>query len=66
MRDAHAGKFPLFLLPDPTVKHLNLQVILTDMSSYAEALREVSAAREEVPGRRGFPGEASMSFSLLL
>nr|KAF6400404.1 ATPase H+ transporting V1 subunit B2 [Rousettus aegyptiacus] len=33
-----------------------LLVILTDMSSYAEALREVSAAREEVPGRRGFPG----------
>lgn len=31
-------------------------VVLTDMSSYAEALREVSAAREEVPGRRGFPG----------
>lgn len=31
-------------------------VILTDMSSYAEALREVSAAREEVPGRRCFPG----------
>lgn len=31
-------------------------VILTDMASYAEALREVSAAREEVPGRRGFPG----------
>lgn len=31
-------------------------VIMTDMSSYAEALREVSAAREEVPGRRGFPG----------
>ena len=33
------------------------------MSSYAEALREVSAAREEVPGRRGFPGGASMSFT---
>ena len=33
-------------------------VILTDMSSYADALREVSAAREEVPGRRGYPGEA--------
>lgn len=32
------------------------QVILTDMSSYADALREVSAAREEVPGRRGYPG----------
>jgi len=31
-------------------------VIMTDMSSYAEALREVSTAREEVPGRRGFPG----------
>jgi V-type H+-transporting ATPase subunit B len=31
-------------------------VILTDMSSYADALREVSAAREEVPGRRGYPG----------
>ena len=32
-------------------------VILTDMSSYADALREVSAAREEVPGRRGYPGK---------
>merc|ERR1712093_340505 len=31
-------------------------VILTDMSSYADALLEVSAAREEVPGRRGYPG----------
>merc|ERR1711953_7434 len=31
-------------------------VILTDMSSSADALREVSAAREEVPGRRGYPG----------
>merc|ERR1712070_679389 len=31
-------------------------VILTDMSSYADALREVSAAREEVPDRRGYPG----------
>merc|ERR1712188_34510 len=31
-------------------------VLLTDMSSYADALREVSAAREEVPGRRGYPG----------
>jgi V-type H+-transporting ATPase subunit B len=34
-------------------------VILTDMSSYADALREVSAAREEVPGRRGYPGKAA-------
>lgn len=31
-------------------------VILTDISAYCDALREVSAAREEVPGRRGFPG----------
>lgn len=35
---------------------LHVLVILTDMSSYADALREVSAAREEVPGRRGYPG----------
>merc|ERR1719370_1287137 len=35
---------------------MHMLVILTDMSSYAEALREVSAAREEVPGRRGYPG----------
>ena len=43
-------------------------VILTDMSSYADALREVSAAREEVPGRRGYPGArtrlVAMSVSL--
>lgn len=37
-------------------KDLHVLVILTDMSSYADALREVSAAREEVPGRRGYPG----------
>ena len=30
--------------------------ILTDMTAYANALREISAAREEVPGRRGYPG----------
>ena len=38
---------------------MHVLVILTDMSSYADALREVSAAREEVPGRRGYPGEAA-------
>ena len=37
-------------------KGKHVLVILTDMSSYADALREVSAAREEVPGRRGYPG----------
>ena len=31
-------------------------VILTDMTNYCEALREISSAREEVPGRRGYPG----------
>merc|ERR1712093_906704 len=35
---------------------MHVFVILTDMSSYADALREGSAAREEVPGRRGYPG----------
>jgi len=35
---------------------MHVLVILTDMSSYADSLREVSAAREEVPGRRGYPG----------
>merc|ERR1711998_147863 len=37
-------------------KDRHVLVILTDMSSYADALREVSAAREEVPGLRGYPG----------
>jgi V-type H+-transporting ATPase subunit B len=37
-------------------RELHVLVIMTDMSSYADALREISAAREEVPGRRGFPG----------
>lgn len=37
-------------------RDLHVLCILTDMSSYADALREVSAAREEVPGRRGYPG----------
>jgi len=36
--------------------HLHVLVILTDMTNYCEALREVSTAREEVPGRRGYPG----------
>ncbi|MHC1599106.1 MAG: V-type ATP synthase subunit B [Candidatus Methanofastidiosia archaeon] len=37
-------------------KGMHLLVILTDMTNYCEALREISAAREEVPGRRGYPG----------
>ncbi|HET9554228.1 MAG TPA: V-type ATP synthase subunit B [Anaeromyxobacteraceae bacterium] len=35
---------------------LHVLVVLTDMTAYCEALREVALAREEVPGRRGFPG----------
>ncbi len=35
---------------------MHVLVILTDITNYAEALREVSAARREVPGRRGYPG----------
>ena len=35
---------------------MHVLVILTDMTNYAEALRQIGAAREEVPGRRGYPG----------
>jgi V/A-type H+-transporting ATPase subunit B len=37
-------------------KGMDILVILTDLTNYCEALREISAAREEVPGRRGYPG----------
>jgi V/A-type H+-transporting ATPase subunit B len=37
-------------------KDMQVLVVLTDMTNYCEALREVSTAREEVPGRRGYPG----------
>ena len=37
-------------------KDMHVLVIMTDITNYAEALREVSAARKEVPGRRGYPG----------
>ena len=37
-------------------KDMHVLVILTDMSAYCEALREISSAREEIPGRRGYPG----------
>ena len=37
-------------------KDMHILVILIDMTNYAEALRELSAARREVPGRRGYPG----------
>ncbi len=37
-------------------KDMQVLVILTDITNYAEALREISAAKKEVPGRRGYPG----------
>lgn len=37
-------------------KDMHVLVIMTDMTNYANSLREISAAREEVPGRRGYPG----------
>lgn len=37
-------------------KGMHILVIMTDITNYADALREVSAARKEVPGRRGYPG----------
>ncbi len=37
-------------------QNMHVLVILTNMTNYAEALREVSAARKEIPGRRGYPG----------
>ena len=36
--------------------HRHVLVILTDMTNYCEALREIATAREEIPGRRGYPG----------
>ncbi len=37
-------------------RNMHVLVILTDITNYAEALREISAAKKEVPGRRGYPG----------
>lgn len=44
---------------------MHVLVILTDMTNYAEALREVSSARKEVPGRRGYPGYLYTDFSTI-
>jgi V/A-type H+-transporting ATPase subunit B len=46
-------------------KGMHVLVILTDMTNYCEALREVSAARKEVPGRRGYPGYLYTDLSTL-
>ncbi|MDH3445599.1 MAG: V-type ATP synthase subunit B, partial [Deltaproteobacteria bacterium] len=46
-------------------RQMHVLVILTDMIHYTEALREVSTAREEVPGRRGYPGYLYSDLSTL-
>ncbi|MBO1264202.1 V-type ATP synthase subunit B [Proteiniclasticum sp. SCR006] len=46
-------------------KGMHVLVILTDLTNYAEALRETSAARKEVPGRRGYPGYLYTDLSTL-
>ena len=46
-------------------KDMHVLVIMNDMTNYCEALREISAARREVPGRRGYPGYLYTSLSLL-
>ena len=46
-------------------KGMQVLVILTDITNYAEALREISAARKEVPGRRGYPGYLYTDLSTL-
>lgn len=46
-------------------KDMHVLVIMTDMTNYAEALREISAARKEVPGRRGYPGYLYTDLSTL-
>lgn len=46
-------------------KNKHVLVIMTDMTNYADALREISAARKEVPGRRGYPGYLYTDLSTL-
>ncbi len=46
-------------------KDMHVLVIMTDMTNYCEALREVSSARKEVPGRRGYPGYLYTDLSTL-
>ena len=46
-------------------KGYHMLVILTDMTNYCEALREIGAAREEVPGRRGYPGYMYTDLAML-
>lgn len=47
------------------MKNMHVLVILTDMTNYCEALREISAARKEIPGRRGYPGYLYTDLSMI-
>ncbi len=46
-------------------KDMHVLVILTDMTNYCESLREIGAAREEIPGRRGYPGYMYTDLAML-
>lgn len=46
-------------------KDMHVLVILTDMTNYCESLREIAAARQEIPGRRGYPGYMYTDLSML-
>ncbi|HIG98278.1 TPA: V-type ATP synthase subunit B [Candidatus Woesearchaeota archaeon] len=46
-------------------KEMHVLVILTDMTNYAESLREIGAARSEIPGRRGYPGYMYTDLAML-
>jgi V/A-type H+-transporting ATPase subunit B len=46
-------------------KDMHVLVIITDMTNYCEALREIASAREEVPGRRGYPGYMYTDLSMI-
>ena len=52
-----APRFGLAVAEDLAFRHgLDVLVLITDMTNYCDALREISTAREELPGRRGYPG----------
>ena len=46
-------------------KHMNILVVLTDITSYAEALREVSSSKGEIPSRKGYPGYLYSDFATI-
>ena len=46
-------------------KDYHVLVIYTDMTNYCDALRQIGAAREEVPGRRGYPGYMYTDLAML-